>query len=112
MRQGAGISTSLAAILSSFTATACSFPIGFTAALGVGTASAFFTTLRLSFLGFSIALIGFGFWQQHRAKHCAVRGRWLANVFLWASVVLVMGVIFFPQQVAELLANLPVRSAQ
>jgi hypothetical protein len=110
VKQGMRISTSLAAVLSSFLTMACCFPLGFAAALGAGAASAFFTTLRLWFLGLSIALIGLGFWQQHRAKQCAVRGRWLGNVFLWVAVIVVAGMIFFPQQVAGLLANLSLRS--
>jgi hypothetical protein len=111
VKQGTGISTALAAILSSFATLACCFPVGFAAALGAGAASAFFTTLRLWFLGLSIALIGLGFWQQHRAKQCAVRGRWLGNVLLWAAVVVIVGMISFPQQVAGLLANLSLRSS-
>lgn len=112
MKQGTGISASLAAVLSSFATMACCFPLGFAAALGAGAASAFFTTLRFWFLGLSIVLIGIGFWQQHRAKRCAVRGRWVGNVFLWTAVVVVVGMILFPQQVAELLAQWPARSGR
>jgi hypothetical protein len=83
----------------------CCLPLGFAAALGAGAASAFLTTLRPWLLGLSIALIGFGFWQQHRAKQCAVRGRWLGKVFLWAAVVVVVGMILFPQQIASLIAD-------
>ena len=105
MKQGTGISASLAAVLSSFATMACCFPLGFAGAVGAGAASAFFTTLRPWFLGFSIALIGFGFWQQHRAKQCAVRGRWLGNVLLWAAVVVVLGMFLFPQQFAGLITG-------
>lgn len=112
MKQGMLISASLAAILSSFLTMACCFPVGFAAALGAGAASAFFTRLRLWFLGLSIVLIGLVFWQQHRAKKCAIQGRWLGNVFLWAAVVVVAGMIFFPQQVAGLFANLSLRSGR
>jgi hypothetical protein len=105
VKQGTGISASLAAVLSSFATMACCFPLGFAAALGAGAASAFFTTLRFWFLGLSITLIGLGFWQQHRAKQCAVRGRWLGNVFLWAAVVVVLGMFLFPQQFAGLIAG-------
>ena len=51
MKQGAGISASLGAILSSVATISCYLPLGFAAALGAGAASAFFTTLRPGFWG-------------------------------------------------------------
>src|SRR3984885_14258796 len=105
MRQSTGASASLAAILSSIATVGCCLPLGFAAALGAGTASAFFTTLRPWLLGLSIGLIAFGFWQQHRAKQCAVRGRLLGNVLLWAAVAVVLGMILFPQEIAGVIAD-------
>src|SRR5215469_3068387 len=105
MKQSTGISASLAAILSSVATISCCLPLGFAAALGVGAASAFFATLRPWFLGLSIVLIGVGFWQQHRAKQCAVRGRWIGNVLLWAAVAVVLGMILFPQEIAAFIAD-------
>jgi hypothetical protein len=84
VKQGTGISASVVAILSSVATISCCLPIGFAVALGAGTASAFFTTLRPWLLGMSIALLALGFWQQHRAKQCAIRGRWVGSVLLWA----------------------------
>jgi hypothetical protein len=69
------VSASLAAVVSAVATISCCLPIGFAAALGAGAASAFATTLRPWLLGLSVLLLGFGFWQQHRAKQCAVRGR-------------------------------------
>ena len=100
VKQGTGVSASLAAMLSSVATISCCLPLGFAAALGAGAASAFFTTLRPWLLGLSSRLLGLGFWQQHRAKQCAVRGRWLGSVLLWAAVVVVLGMILFPQQIA------------
>jgi hypothetical protein len=105
MKQGTGISASLTAILSSVATISCCLPIGFAGALGAGAASAFFTTLRPWLLGLSVVLLGFGFWQQHRAKQCAVHGRLLGNVLLWAAVVVVLGMILFPQQIAGFIAD-------
>jgi hypothetical protein len=105
VKQGTGISASLAAILSSLMTIACCLPLGFAAALGAGAASAFFTTLRPWLLGLSIVLLGLGFWQQHRAKQCAVRGRLIGNVLLWAAVIVVLGMILFPQQIAGFIAD-------
>lgn len=105
MRQGTGVSASLAAIFSSLATVACCLPLGFAAALGAGAASAFFTTLRPWLLGLAVLLLGLGFWQQHRARRCAVRGRVVGTVLLWAAVVVVLGMILFPQQIAGFIAD-------
>lgn len=105
MKQATGTSASLAAIISAIATIGCCLPFGFAAALGAGAASAFVTTLRPWFLGLSIVLLGFGFWQQHRAKACAVRGRLLSNVLLWTAVVVVLGMILFPQEIAAFIAD-------
>ncbi len=105
MKTGTGISASLVAMLSSVATISCCLPLGFAAALGAGAASAFFTTLRPWLLGLSVVLLGLGFWQQHRAKQCAVRGRLLGNVLLWAALVVVLGMILFPQQIAGFIAD-------
>lgn len=105
MRQGTGVSASIAAILSSVTTISCCLPIGFAAALGAGAASAFFTTLRPWLLGMSVVLIGLGFWQQRRAKQCAVRGRMIGSVLLWAAVAVVLAMILFPQEIATVIAD-------
>jgi hypothetical protein len=105
VKEGTGVSASLVAILSSVATLSCCLPLGFAAALGAGAASAFFTTLRPWLLGLSVLLLGLGFWQQHRAKQCGVRGRWLGNVLLWAAVVVVLGMILFPQEIAGVIAD-------
>ncbi len=105
MKQGTGISASLGAVLSSVATISCCLPLGFAAALGAGVSSAFFTTLRPWLLGLSVVLLGFGFWQQYRAKQCGVRGRWIGNVLLWAAVVVVVGMILFPQEIAAVIAD-------
>jgi hypothetical protein len=105
LKQGAGISASLAAIVSTLATITCCLPLGFAAALGAGAASAFFAALRPWLLGLSVAMLGLGFWQQHRAKQCAVRGRFVGNVLLWAAVIVVLGMILFPQQIAGFIAD-------
>lgn len=105
MKQGAGISASLAAILSSIATISCCLPLGLAAALGAGAASAFFTTLRPWLLAISIVFIGFGFWQQRRARQCSLKGRKLGQVLLWSAVVVVVAMILFPQQIAGFLAD-------
>jgi type IV secretory pathway TrbL component len=105
VKQGSGISVSVGAILSSLASLSCCLPLGFAAALGAGAASAFLTTLRPWLLGLSVILIGLGFWQQRRAKQCAVKGRVVGQILLWSAVVVVLGMILFPQQIAGFLAD-------
>ncbi|HLB88319.1 MAG: hypothetical protein AUH66_01905 [Acidobacteria bacterium 13_1_40CM_4_57_6] len=105
LKPATGISASLAAILSSFATVSCCLPLGFAAALGAGAASAFFTTLRPWLLGLSVALLGLGFWQQHRAKQCSIQGRVIGNVLLWTAFVVVLGMILFPQEIAAFIAD-------
>src|SRR5690348_17449101 len=105
MKQGSGISAGLAAIFSSLATIACCLPLGFAAALGAGAASAFFATLRPWLLGLSVVLIGVGFWQQHRAKTCSVRGKRVGEVLLWTAVIVVAAMILFPQQIAGFIAG-------
>lgn len=105
MKQGTGISASVGAIVGSIASISCCLPLGFAAAIGAGAVSAFFTTLRPWLLGLSVALIGFGFWQQYRAKQCGLRGRWAGTVLLWTAVVVVLGMILFPQEIAGFLAD-------
>jgi hypothetical protein len=50
-------------------------------------------------------LLGLGFWQQHRAKQCSIRGRLIGNVLLWTALVVVVGMILFPQEIAAFIAD-------
>jgi len=105
MKPGTGLSASLAAIVSSIATMACCVPLGFAAALGAAGASAFFLRFRPWFLVISVALIAVGFWQQRRARQCAVKSRYVAQVLLWTAVAIVLAMILFPQQIAGFLAD-------
>jgi hypothetical protein len=105
LKQATGISASVAAILGSIATISCCLPLGFAAALGAGAASALLATLRPWLLGLSVALLVLGFWQQQRAKQCSIRGRMVGNVLLWAAVVVVLGMIVFPQEIAAFIAD-------
>ena len=105
MKQSLGIFPSIGAIVSSLATIACCFPFGFAAALGAAGASAFLQTFRPWLLGLSVVLLGFGFWQQHRAKQCAVRRSYVSVVLLWAAVAVVAGMILFPQEIAGFIAD-------
>ena len=105
MRLGTGFSASLAAIVSSLATMACCVPLGFAAAIGAAGASAFLLRFRPWLLVLSIASISVGFWQQRRARQCAVKGRLIGRFLLWTAVAIVLAMILFPQQIAGFLAD-------
>jgi hypothetical protein len=105
MKQGPGISASLGAIVSSLATMGCCLPLGFAGALGAAGASAFLQRFRPWLLALSIFLLGIGFWQQRRARLCAVKRSYLSAVLLWTAVVLVVGMIVFPQEIAGFIAD-------
>ena len=105
MKPGTGVCASIAAIVSSLATMACCVPLGFAAAIGAAGASAFLLKFRPWFLLLSVALIGVGFWQQRRAKQCAVKGRVLGQMLLWTAVAIILAMIVFPQQIAGFLAD-------
>lgn len=105
MKTGSGISASVGAIASSLATLFCCLPLAFAAAIGTAGASALRQKYRIWFLGLSVLLLGFGFWQQRRAKLCAVKGRLVGQILLWTAVVVVMGMVLFPQQIAGFIAD-------
>jgi len=105
MKQGSVISASLVAIVSSLATMACCVPLGFAGALGAAGASAFLQKFRPWLLALSILLLGVGFWQERRAKLCAVKRNYLSAVLLWTALVLVVAMIVFPQEIAGFIAD-------
>jgi hypothetical protein len=105
MKQGTGISASVGAILGSLVTMVCCLPLAFAAAIGAAGASAFLLRFRPWFLALSVVLLGFGFWQQRRARQCEVKGRIVGQVLLWTAVIVVVGTILFPQQIAGFIAD-------
>ena len=105
MKQGSGVSASVGAILSSLATMVCCLPMAFAASIGAAGASAFLVRFRPWFLVLSVVLLGVGLWQQRRAQQCAVRGRIFGLVLLWTAVVVVVGMILFPQQIAGFIAD-------
>jgi hypothetical protein len=112
MKQGFGISASLGAIVSSLATMGCCLPLGFAGALGAAGASAFLQRFRPWLLALSILLLGIGFLQQRRAQLCAVKRNYLSAVLLWTAVVLVVGMIVFPQEIAGFIADHLSRAAK
>ena len=112
MKQGSIISASVGAIVSSLATMGCCLPLGFAGALGAAGTSAFLQRFRPWFLALSIVLLGIGFWQQRRARLCAVKRSYLSAVLLWTAVVLVVAMIVFPQEIAGFIADHLSRAAK
>jgi hypothetical protein len=102
--------TSLAAVGGILAASSCCWPIlPFVAAAGFAGSSALLSTARPYLSGVSILLIAYGFYQARRAKTCGRRPRVLTSMLLWISTAFVVVTIFFPQIMANAVANLLAR---
>ena len=93
------------AILSAVGSLACCLPFAFLAAFGAASAGTVFATLRPWLLLLSALLLTTGFVQLYRGeKSC--RRRSITNIaFFWIAVAVFLAMLFFPQQVAGLLAG-------
>ena len=101
------IISSLAALGSVVAASSCCLPIlPFLFAAGAAGTSAFFIRFRPYLLVLSVLLIAFGFYQSWKAKQCNRRPSRISVVLLWLSAIVVFVFIFFPQVVANLVADL------
>lgn len=101
------IFASLGALVSVIAASSCCLPVlPFLFAAGTAGMSAFITTARPYLLVASVLLIGFAFYKSWRAKQCNCKPSRLSTFLLWFSAVVVLVFIFFPQAIANLLANL------
>jgi hypothetical protein len=97
----------VAAALSALAALVCCLPVGFAAVAATATVAAFLAPLRPWFLGISTVLLAVGAIQVTRARACATgRARVMSVIVLSASVIIVLLVVFFPQLVATMLADL------
>jgi hypothetical protein len=102
--------SSLAALGSVIAASSCCLPLlPFLVAAGAAGTSAFFTQLRPYLLVLSVVLIAFGFYKSWRAKQCSSRPSRLSTFLLWFSAIVVFVFIFFPQVVANLVADVLAR---
>jgi hypothetical protein len=98
---------SVAALGSVIAASSCCLPLlPFLFAAGAAGTSAFFTQLRPYLIVLSVLLIAFGFYKSWRAKQCNCRPSRISTFLLWFSAIVVFVFIFFPQVVANLVADL------
>ena len=98
---------SLAALGSVIAASSCCLPLlPFLFAAGAAGASASVTQLRPYLLVLSVLLIAFGFYKSWRAKQCNCQPSRISTFVLWFSAIVVVVFIFFPQVIANLVADL------
>ena len=103
---GGTLVASLAALGSVIVASSCCIPLlSFLFAAGAAGASGFFFQLRPYLLAVSVLSIGFGFYKSWRAKQCNCKPSRVSTFLLWFSAIVVFAFIFFPQVIANLVAN-------
>ncbi len=98
---------SLAALGSVIVASSCCLPLlPFLFAAGAAGTSAFVAQFRPYLLVVSVLLVSFGFYKSWRAKQCNCKPSRISTFLLWFSAIVVFVFIFFPQVIANLVADL------
>ena len=97
---------SLGAMVSSLLTLGCCLPLPFLGAAGLAGASVFLSAARPWLQGLSVILLGVGFFQVYRGMKCRARQSRIALVILGLAAVLAVFLLFFPQVLAGLLADI------
>ena len=97
---------SLGAMISSLVTLGCCLPLSFLGAAGVAGASLFLASARPWFLGFSIILLGTGFFQVYRGIRCRTRQSKTGIALLGLSTLVVILLLLFPQALASVIADI------
>ena len=97
---------SLGAMVTSLLTLGCCLPLPFLGAAGLAGASVVLSAARPWLLGLSVILLGVGFFQAYRGMKCRARQSRIALVLLGLAAVLVIFLMFFPQVLAGLLADI------
>ncbi|HKU27221.1 MAG TPA: hypothetical protein VJQ54_17230 [Candidatus Sulfotelmatobacter sp.] len=101
---------SIAALASVILSSSCCLPLlPFVLAAGTAGSSAFFVKLRPFLVIASVLFIAFGFYQSWRAKECNCRPSTVSTVLLWFSAIVVVVFTFFPQAMANFVADVLAR---
>lgn len=101
------IFASLGALASVIAAASCCLPLlPFLFAAGTASVSAFVGSARPYLLVVSVLFIGFAFYKSWRARQCNRKPSRISTFLLWFSAIVVFVFIFFPQVIANFLANL------
>ena len=98
---------SIAALGSVIAASSCCLPLlPFLFAAGTASTSVLVAQFRPYLLVLSVLLVAFGFYKSWRAKQCNCKPGRISTFLLWFSAIVVVVMIFFPQVIANLVADL------
>jgi cytochrome bd-type quinol oxidase subunit 2 len=101
---------SVAALATSLLASSCCLPLlPFVAGAGTAGSSAFFVKLRPFLIAASLGFVALGFYQAWHAKQCRRRPTIVSTIPLWFSAIVVLVFTFFPQAMANFIADLTTR---
>lgn len=101
------IIASITALGSVIAASSCCLPLlPFLFAAGTAGTSVLLAQFRPYLLVASVLLVAFGFYKSWRARQCNCKPSRLSAFLLWLSASVVVVMIFFPQVIANLVADL------
>ncbi|MCI0627517.1 MAG: hypothetical protein L0387_38700 [Acidobacteria bacterium] len=110
LRSRHALVASLAAVGSIVIGSSCCLPLlPFLFAAGAASSATLFATVRPVLLVVASLSLGYGFYQARRARQCQSRLTLLSAFLLWSALAIVAVSIFFPQVVANALADLLAR---
>ena len=96
----------VAAATSALATLACCLPLGIAGAVGALGLSVALAELRPWLIGLAVILLGVSFFQIYRGRKNCRRRSPVSLLLFGLSAVVVLGVLVFPQKVAELMAAL------
>ena len=97
----------VAAALAAVATLACCVPLGFAGAAGALGLSVLIDSARPWLLTMAVVLLATGLVQLYRGRNSCQRRSRLSLILFGVSASIVIGVLLFPQQIAELMASLP-----
>ena len=98
--------TPVAAAVTALSTLLCCIPTGFAAAAATTSVGLFVVDHQGWFLAASVGLMAIGLLQWRRARGCSISRRRTSAVILALAAAIVASVIFFPQVLAGLMADL------
>jgi hypothetical protein len=97
---------SVGAVITSLLTLGCCLPLPFLGAAGIAGASVFLTGARPWLSGFSVLLLGLGFFQVYRGMHCR-RPQSVTSIAMLSMATIVVVLLFlFPQVIASVLSDI------
>jgi uncharacterized membrane protein YidH (DUF202 family) len=99
--------TPIAAALSAVASLVCCLPLGIAGAVGALGLSVALEALRPWLIAIAVLLLSVGLFQLYRGQRKCQRRSTLSLILFGLSAAVVLGIMIFPQKVAELLAAIP-----